>query len=209
MLVESSSGESLYYCSCSEWKAVPNIVLHVGAERTQGPVIAGAEFRKGTSLFMVLGEGAESKENYGRGVDQEDGGEGGAGGGAMVEMKLVTKWKQGKYSLAVPKSGAGGEGVVDGVDGKERVIEWNRTRKREHGCERIARWSQNNFAISDVEIGQLLGVTVRDPKFSMRHKGKLVVRSDVPEDVKLYLLLGAVGMTEKARRWDARWQSGE
>lgn len=199
MLVESASGESLYYCDCSERTTAPDIVLHEGAEKSKGPVVGGAEFRKGTVSRMLLGSGARERDNYARDVEYE-------GERKVAEMKLEKNLAHGRYSLAVPEPGTGDAGGLGtGTEGA-RLIEWHRTRKRDHGCEGIARWSANNFAITDGKTQQLLGVTVRSPKFSLRRKGKLVVRADVPDDVRLCLLLGALGLTEMARRRDARWQ---
>ena len=172
----------------SKWGKNPDVLVRLGSD-DKGLVISSARFRFSKNLSLKLGGDAA--------LDDEK-------TGAMVEMKNdgrfgVAGVGHHKYSLTIPGGVTG-----NSSSGEPRKYAWERTRSSKDGVDLVGKLSKLNYKFVDVETGEVLAVYLENGKKSWLKRGKLRIKGQLSREGEMYVLLGALGLCEKARRRAAK-----
>ena len=184
----NSGNQDRLFADMSKWGKNPDVLVRLGSD-DKGLVVSSARFRFSKNLTLKLGIDAA--------LDEEKAGTG------TVEMKNDGRFGVGglghhKYSLAIPG------GVTGNGTGEPRKYAWERTISSKDGVDLVGKLSRLNYKFVDVQTGEVLAVYLENGRKSWLKRGKLRIKGQLSKEGEMYVLLGALGLCEKARRRAAK-----
>lgn len=160
-----------YFSETHEWSSAPDIVLRGGVDK-HAPIVAVARFRLSSDLKLGLGNPDASEKDM-----------------IWEDMKNISRGiGHSKYRFEMT------------INNERRSFLWQRTRDSAdgvHGAGKIGNW---NYKLVDEGTGEVLGVYLDNFLKSWHKKGKLQLKADLGKDWELMVLLGSLGLCEKASR---------
>jgi hypothetical protein len=167
----------IYFSNVHEVSSSPDVVLHHGPDK-HAPVVAVAQFRWSRDLKLGLGNPQTSENDV-----------------VWEEMKNLSKGiGHSKYRLEMT------------IDHQRRSFLWQRTRDSADGVEGVGRLINWNYKLVDERTGEVLAVYLENFLKGWLKKGKLQLKADLGREWELMVLLGSLGLCEKAsRRARQRW----
>jgi hypothetical protein len=163
---------TIYFSETHEWTSAPDVVLRQGADK-HAPVIAVARFRLSQHLKLGLGDPDASEQ----GMIWED-------------LKNMATWGMGhsKYRFEMT------------INHERRPFLWQRTRDSADGVHGVNKVGDANYKLLDERTGEVLAVYLDNLFKSWRKTGKLQLKADLGKDWELMVLIGCLGLCEKASR---------
>ncbi|ERF69239.1 hypothetical protein EPUS_08918 [Endocarpon pusillum Z07020] len=160
----------IYFAQIHEFTSAPDVVLRQGIDK-HAPIVGVARFRLSSDLKLGLGDPDTNEKDT-----------------VWENMKNIS-WGLGhsKYCFEMT------------VNNERRSFLWQRTRDSADGVQGIGKLINWNYKLVDEKTGEVLGVYLDNLK-SWSKKGKLQLKADLGEDWELMVLLGCLGLCEKASR---------
>ena len=168
----------IYFSNVHELGSSPDVVLRQGLDK-DAPVVAVAQFRWSRDLKLGLGNRETSEQDM-----------------VWEDMKNISQcWGHSKYRFEMT------------IDRQRRSFLWQRTRDSADGVDGVGRFINWNYKLVDERTGEVLAVYLENFLKSWLKKGKLQLKANLGRDWELMVLLGSLGLCEKASR-RARKRSG-
>lgn len=168
----------IYFGDFSSFSSAPDLVLHQGVD-THAPIVAVARFRWSRHLKLGFGNPHTSEKDV-----------------VWENMENVSRGVgHSKYRVEMT------------INDDRRSFLWQRTRDPAHGVQGAGKMINWNYTLVDETTGQVLAVYLENFWKSWQKKGKLQLREDLGKEWELMVLLGSLGLCEKASR-RGRYRSG-
>ena len=168
----------IYFSHVHEVGSSPDVVLHQGPNK-HAPVVAVAQFRWSRNLKLGLGNPETSEKDV-----------------VWEDMENLSKGiGHSKYRFEMT------------ISHQRRSFLWQRTRDSADGVEGVGRLINWNYKLVDERTGEVLAVYLENFLKGWFKKGKLQLKADLGRDWELMVLLGSLGLCEKACR-RARHRAG-
>lgn len=170
---------TIYFSETHEWTSAPDVVLRQGVDK-HAPVVAVARFRLSPDLKLGLGDPSTNEKDT-----------------VWENMKNIS-WGLGhsKYRFEMT------------INNERRSFLWQRTRDPADGVQGIGKMINWNYKVVDEKTGEVLAVYLENFLRSWSKKGKLQMKADLGQDWELMVLLGCLGLCEKASRRARRRAGG-
>lgn len=166
----------IYFSRVSELSS-PDLALHQGVDK-HAPVVAVAHFRLSRDLKLGIGNPEEGDKDM-----------------VWEKMENISKGLgHSKYRVEMT--------INDG----RRSFLWQRTRDRADGVQGAGKWINWNYRLVEESTGEVVAVYLENFLKSWKKKGKLQLKADLGKQWELMVLLGSLGLCEKASR-RARYRS--
>lgn len=161
----------IYFSSFHQVGSSPDVILHQGPDK-DAPVVGVAQFRWSRDLKLGLGSPETSEQDV-----------------VWEEMKNVSKaFGHSKYRFEMT------------LHHQRRSFLWQRTRDSADGVEGAGKLINWNYKLVDERTGEVMAVYLENLFKSWMKKGKLQLKADLGRDWELMVLLGSLGLCEKAIR---------
>jgi hypothetical protein len=161
----------IYFSEISEFSSSPDIQLHQGIDR-QGPVVAIARFRWSRDLKLGLGNPEICEEDV-----------------IWENMENVSRGiGHSKYRFDMT------------INNERRSFLWQRTRDAADGVKGVGKMINWNYKLVEERTSQTMAVYLENCFKAWKKKGKLQLRADLGKEWELMVLLGSLGLCEKASR---------
>lgn len=160
----------IYFSQTHEFTSAPDVVLRQGMDK-HAPIVGVARFRLSPHLKLGLGDPDTNEKDT-----------------VWEDMRNIS-WGLGhsKYRFEMT------------VNNERRSFLWQRTRDSADGVQGIGKLTNWNYKVVDEKTGEVLVVYLNNLK-SWSKKGKLQLKADLGKDWELMVLLGSLGLCEKASR---------
>ena len=161
----------IYFSQTHEFTSAPDVVLRQGIDK-HAPIVGVARFRFSSDLKLGLGDPDTNEKDT-----------------VWENMKNIS-WGLGhsKYRFEMT------------VNNERRSFRWQRTRDSADGVQGIGKLMNWNYKVVDEKTGEVLVVYLNNFLKSWSKKGKLQLKADLGKDWELMVLLGCLGLCEKASR---------
>jgi hypothetical protein len=161
----------VYLSEISEFSSVPDVQLHQGIDK-QGPVVATARFRWSRDLKLGLGNPEVSEKDV-----------------IWENMENISRGiGHSKYRFEMT------------INNERRSFLWQRTRAAADGVEGVGKIINWNYKLVDERAGETQAVYLENFLRAWKKKGKLQLKADLGMEWELMVLLGCLGLCEKASR---------
>ena len=161
----------IYYCDFSEFSSAPDVALHQGVDK-HAPLVAVARFRWSRDLKLGVGNPNTGEHDM-----------------IWENMKNISRGiGHSKYCFEM------------NIHNERRSFMWQRTRDPADGVEGAGKMINWNYRLVDAGTGEVLAVYLENFLKSWKKKGKLQLKADLGKDWELMVLLGSLGLCEKASR---------
>ena len=161
----------IYFSAMHQLGSSPDIVLHRGLDKN-APVVAVAQFRLSRDLKLGVGNPEISEKDV-----------------VWEDMKNVSKGiGHSKYRFEMT------------IHNERRSFLWQRTRDPADGVQGVGKITNWNYKLVDERTGDTVAVYLENFLKSWQKKGKLQLKADLGKDAKLMVMLGSLGLCEKASR---------
>lgn len=161
----------IYYSDFSEFSSAPDVTLHQGVDK-HAPIVAVARFRWSRDLKLGIGNPYTSEKDM-----------------TWENMENISRGiGHSKYRFEMT------------INNERRCFLWQRTHDPADGVQGVGKIINWNYRLVDEGTGEVLAVYLENFLKSWRKKGKLQLKADLGKDWELMVLLGSLGLCEKASR---------
>ncbi|MCJ1306771.1 hypothetical protein MMC25_000414 [Agyrium rufum] len=170
LTVGDASGTIIYYADMAEALQSRPDVSLHAGDSTSGPIVGAAKFRYSRSLHLCLGDPSHPSSPW-------------------EDMTNPSIFKTSKYHLSVQSPGSARVSLL-----------FERTHRSVDGVTGLNKMSGLNYRIVDEQTGQVLAVYLENGLKSWKKKGKIVFYVSARQEIETWIVLGVLGLCEKARR---------